>query len=66
MPHLEIDYKRCTKNGQCYYLHPEAFRDRGDGHPEATQDRFSEEMRDALEEAADLCPTEAIAVKDEA
>jgi ferredoxin len=61
----EVNYRTCTRTGQCYYLHPEAFRDRGDGHPEPVQDRFPMPLRDALEEAADLCPTESIHVEEE-
>jgi len=65
VPRIEINYRACMKTGQCYYLHPEAFRKREDDHPEPTEPRFPESMREALEEAADLCPTESITVADD-
>ncbi len=61
----EVDYRTCMKTGQCYYLHPELFRRREDDHPEPTAGAFPEDLRDALEEAADLCPTESIRVVDD-
>jgi ferredoxin len=65
MPKAEINYRTCMKTGQCYYLHPEVFRRREDDHPEPTQPTFSADLRDALDEAADLCPTESITIVDD-
>lgn len=65
MPKVEIDYRTCMRTGQCYYLHPEAFRRREDDHPEPTQPSFPPDLREALDEAADLCPTESIRVLDD-
>jgi ferredoxin len=50
------------RTGQCYYLHPEAFRRRADDHPEPTAASFSTELHAALQEAAELCPTESITI----
>ncbi len=54
MLRIEINYQTCLKTGQCYYLHGEAFRQKDDDFPEATEQEFPEEMREALEDAADL------------
>ncbi|MEX2229141.1 MAG: ferredoxin [Dehalococcoidia bacterium] len=62
MPKVEIDYRTCMRTGQCYYLHPEAFRRRADDHPEPTAPSFSAELHAALQEAAELCPTESITI----
>jgi ferredoxin len=65
MPKVEINYRTCMKTGQCLYLHAEAFRERADEYPEPTRESFPAEMREALDEAADLCPTESITVIDD-
>ncbi|MDA0365401.1 MAG: ferredoxin [Chloroflexi bacterium] len=65
MPKVEINYRTCTKTGQCYYLHSEAFRRRADDHPEPTAAAFPSDQREALDEAADLCPTESITIVDD-
>jgi ferredoxin len=65
MPRVTINYTTCMRTGQCYYLHPEAFRRRDDDHPEPTAATFPPELRAALEEASELCPTESIVVTDD-
>lgn len=65
MPRVEINERTCAKTGQCFYLHPEAFRKRPDDFPEPTAPSFPPDMRDALDEAAELCPTESITVIDD-
>jgi ferredoxin len=65
VPRVEINYRTCLKTGQCYYLHPEGFRQREDDHPEPVQETFPPELREALVEAAELCPTESITVIDD-
>jgi ferredoxin len=62
MLRIEINYQSCLKTGQCYYLHGEAFRQKDDDFPEATEQQFPEAMREALEDAADLCPTQSIKI----
>ena len=65
MPRVTINYTTCMRTGQCYYLHPEAFRRRDDDHPEPTATTFPPELRAALDEASELCPTESIVVTDD-
>ncbi len=62
MLRIEINYQTCLKTGQCYYLHAEAFRQKDDDFPEATKNEFPDEVREALEDAADLCPTQSIKI----
>ncbi len=61
---LVVDRKACLKSGQCTYLHPELFTEGSDGYPETTVDDVKEEMREAAEEAIDLCPASAIALEE--
>ena len=66
MLRVEINYQTCLKTGQCYYLHSEAFRPRDDDFPEPTEREYPEALREALEEAADLCPTQSISLVESA
>jgi ferredoxin len=59
---LVIDYKKCRKAGQCSYLHPELFKADAAGAPVVLVERPSEELREAAEEAAELCPNGAISL----
>jgi len=61
---LVIDHNKCRKVGQCHYLHPELFRADQDGSPIVLIERPGEELREAVEEAVDLCPSGAIALKE--
>ena len=63
---LVIDHGVCRKTGQCHYLHPELFKAGEDGSPVVLVEHPSEELREAAEDAADLCPSGAISlVEDE-
>ncbi|WP_067815734.1 ferredoxin [Actinomadura kijaniata] len=56
-----VDMDRCQDHGQCVFSAPEVFRLDDAGHLvyEADPD---ESLRDAVEEAADVCPLQAITV----
>ncbi len=62
MPRVKVNYETCLKTGQCYYLHPEIFRARDDDFPESVAPTFGEELREAMEDAAELCPTSSLLV----
>jgi ferredoxin len=57
---LVIDYKRCRKAAQCSYLHPELFQADQTGAPVVLVEQPGEELREAAEEAVELCPNGAI------
>jgi ferredoxin len=62
--HLVIDYRKCRKAGQCFYLHPELFRADERGAPDVLVERPGEDLRAAAEEAVELCPNGAISLKE--
>ena len=57
---LEINHNKCRRTGQCVYLHPELFKAEADGSPIVLLAHPGEELREAAEEAVDLCPSGAI------
>lgn len=62
---LMIDYKKCRKAGQCSYLHPELFKADEAGAPVVSVGHLGEDLREAAEEAVDLCPNGAISLKED-
>ena len=62
---LVINDKKCRRSGQCAYLHPELFKLSEDGSPVVLVEHPGEELREAAEDAADLCPGGAIALVEE-
>ncbi|MGH7960693.1 MAG: ferredoxin [Candidatus Binatia bacterium] len=62
---LVIDHRRCRKTGQCSYLHPELFKTDTDGSPIVLVEHPGEELREAAEDASDLCPSGAISLEEE-
>jgi ferredoxin len=56
-----VDMSRCQDHGQCAIAAPDVFRINDDGklEHEATAD---ESLRDEVEEAADVCPVQAIEI----
>jgi len=61
---LVIDYKKCRKAGQCSYLHPELFKADEAGAPVVLVEHPGEDLREAAEEAVDLCPNGAISLRE--
>ena len=54
------------KSGQCSYLHPELFDRDGEDFPLPKVANPGEELREAIEDAIELCPSSAISlVEDE-
>ena len=63
---LVIDHRKCRRTGQCSYLHPELFKAGEYGSPIVLVEHPGEELREAAEEAVELCPSGAISlVEDE-
>jgi ferredoxin len=62
---LIIDYRKCRKAHQCCYLHPELFKADEVGAPVVLVDHPGGELRDAAEEAVELCPNGAISFREE-
>lgn len=63
--HLVVDYKKCRRAGQCSYLHPELFRVDEGGAPVVVVEHPDDESREAAEEAIELCPNGAIALRED-
>jgi ferredoxin len=62
---LVIDYKKCRKAAQCSYLHPELFKPDQAGAPVVLVEHPDEQLREAAEEAVDLCPNGAISLTED-
>ena len=61
---LVIAYKKCLKSGQCSYLHAELIKADPDGTPRVIVETIGEDLREAAEDAVDLCPSGAISLVD--
>lgn len=60
-----VDLKKCTKSGECYYNHPALFKVDGEGFPVVQVDPLDDEdMRVEAQQAAEVCPVEAISVEE--
>ncbi len=59
---VTVDYDLCASTGSCMQICPEVFEVRSDGYLYVLQDEPAEELRQKVEEAAELCPTAAITV----
>ncbi|MBC9724201.1 ferredoxin [Streptomyces sp. TRM68367] len=58
-----VDMNRCQDHGQCVFAAPDVFRMGGDGH--LVHDSAPDDaLRDEVEEAADVCPLQAIRIED--
>lgn len=62
---LVIDYKKCRRAGQCSYLHPELFKVDEGSNPMVIIERPDDQLREAAEEAVDLCPNGAISLRED-
>lgn len=60
---VTVDYDKCVSSGSCVAVAPEVFELRDDGFLYVIQDEPGEELRGAVTEAAELCPTGAITVE---
>lgn len=61
---VSVDYDVCASTGSCMQVCPEVFEVRSDGYLYVLQEEPAEELREKVQQAADLCPTAAITVSD--
>ncbi len=60
---IVVDMDLCADHGQCVYAAPEVFQLDDNGKLVFKAD-VDESMRDSVEEAADVCPMQAISIED--
>jgi len=59
-----VDMDKCQDHGQCAFAAPEVFEINGEtGKLVVLTDEPDESLRDKVEEAADVCPVQAIAIE---
>ena len=58
-----VNFDICASTGSCMQNAPEVFEVRSDGYLYILQEEPGEELRESVEEAADLCPTGAITIE---
>ena len=58
-----VDRTKCDNHGQCTFSAPTVFRLDDNGILQY-EENVDESLRDDVEEAADVCPLQAILVKD--
>jgi ferredoxin len=57
-----VDMNKCQDHGQCVFAAPDVFSLDDDGHL-AYVDEPGDELRAEVEEAADVCPLQAIRIE---
>jgi ferredoxin len=60
---ISVDLSLCEDHGQCAIAAPVAFRMNDEGRLEY-DDEVDDAYRDEIEEAADVCPVQAIRIGD--
>lgn len=60
---IVVDFDKCQSNALCMSAAPEVFEVRDDGFLYVLQENPGEELRGNVEEAARLCPTQAITIE---
>ncbi|MFD8305115.1 ferredoxin [Streptomyces sp. NPDC059690] len=58
-----VDMNKCQDHGQCVFAAPDVFRFDDDGRLAYVPDP-DDALRDEAEEAADVCPLQAIRIED--
>ncbi len=58
-----VDFDACMSNAQCVLAAPDVFEVREDGMLYVLQEEPPENLRAQVENAARLCPTQAITIK---
>ena len=58
-----VDFDLCASTGSCMQVAPEVFEVRSDGYLYILQEEPGDDLRQKVEEAADLCPTGAITIE---
>ncbi|WP_370184804.1 ferredoxin [Rhodococcus wratislaviensis] len=61
--HIDVDMTFCQDHGQCVMVAPEVFRFNSDGNLEYSETpSLAGDLIDRVEEAADICPVQAIII----
>lgn len=60
---IAVNFDLCKSNAVCMASAPEVFEVRDDGYLYLLQEEPGEDQREAVEEAARLCPTRAITIE---
>jgi ferredoxin len=60
---IVVDFDACMSNAQCMIAAPEIFEVRDDGLLYVLQEEPPEDLRAKAEDAARLCPTQAIRIE---
>ncbi len=58
-----VDMDVCQNHGQCVFSAPQVFELDDDGDLVQLQAEVGDDLRDAVEEAADVCPVQAITIE---
>ncbi len=58
-----VDFDLCAATGGCAQVCPEVFEVRDDGYLYVLIEEPSDDLRDRVVDAADLCPTAAITIE---
>lgn len=58
-----VDFDVCQSNAVCMGVAPEVFEVRDDGFLYILNESPGEDLRDKVEEAARMCPTQAITIE---
>ncbi|MFJ4783684.1 ferredoxin [Streptomyces sp. NPDC088794] len=58
-----VDMNKCQDHGQCVFAAPDVFQLDDDGHLAYVPDP-DDALRDEAEEAADVCPLQAIRIEE--
>lgn len=61
---INVDFDRCESNAVCMGILPEVFEVREDNFLYLLDENPPEELRDQVEEAVQMCPTQAISIED--
>ncbi|WTW98583.1 ferredoxin [Streptomycetaceae bacterium NBC_01309] len=60
---IVVDMERCQDHGQCVFSAPEVFQINTAGRLEYVAEP-DDALREAVEDAADVCPLQAITIED--
>ena len=63
MIRVVVDRDVCQDHGQCVFASPQVFELDEEGKLVVLQEEVDESLRDVVEEAADVCPVQAITIE---
>jgi ferredoxin len=63
MIRVVVDRDVCQDHGQCVFAAPQVFELDEEGTLVVLQEEVDESLRDVVEEAADVCPVQAITIE---